>query len=180
MEVHHAVLVRRVVRALEVFDATGTPLSALQTSWAEAPAPLPCVVLDWPREELYRRIDARVLAMLDGGWSEEARRLLALPRPLSPEAGQALGYRDLFAHLAGGPSWSETATAIQTRTRQFAKRQLTWFRALPAAVWVSASEPHLAARVREAWEKDSAAELRTPENGEEIASAVNPRNGRVL
>jgi tRNA dimethylallyltransferase len=172
--------VRRVVRALEVFDATGVPLSTLQTSWAEAPAPLPCVVLDWPREELYRRIDARVLAMLGGGWLEEVGRLLALPRPLSGEARQALGYPEVFAHLAGGPSWAETVTAIQTRTRQFAKRQRTWFRALPTAAWVPASEPRLQARVREAWAKVSASEVHTSKNHEEIASAVNPRNGRVL
>lgn len=142
--------VRRVVRALEVFDATGTPLSALQTNWDEAPAHLPTVVLDWPREELYRRIDARVLAMLENGWPDEAKRLLALPRPLSKEARQALGYPELFAHLAGEIGWPDTVTAIQTRTRQFAKRQLTWFRALPAAVWVPAGDG-LARRVREAW-----------------------------
>lgn len=148
--------VRRVVRALEVFDATGTPLSALQTNWDAATVRLPCVVLDWPREELYRRIDARVGAMLAGGWLDEARRLLALPRPLSPEARQALGYGELFAHLSAGTPWEETVTTIQMRTRQFAKRQLTWFRALSAAVWVSATEPRLAARVREAWAEVSA------------------------
>lgn len=148
--------VRRVVRALEVFDATGTPLSALQTNWDETPTHLPTVVLDWPREELYRRIDARVLAMLERGWPDEAKRLLALPRPLSKEARQALGYRELFAHLSGEANWSHTVTTIQTRTRQFAKRQLTWFRALPGAVWVPATSEALAERVREAWAKVSA------------------------
>lgn len=148
--------VRRVVRALEVFDTTGTPLSALQTNWDETPAHLPTVVLDWPREELYRRIDARVLAMMENGWLDEAKRLQALPRPLSKEARQALGYKELFAHLAGEASWSDTVTTIRTRTRQFAKRQLTWFRALPGAVWVSATSVALPARVREAWAEDSA------------------------
>lgn len=146
--------VRRVVRALEVFDATGTRLSDLQTSWERPPAPLPCVVLDWPREELYRRIDARVLVMLAGGWLEEAKSLLALPKPPSAEARQALGYRDLFAYLSGQGNWTDTVAAIQTRTRQFAKRQLTWFRALPAAEWVPASGENLAGRVRQAWAKD--------------------------
>jgi len=173
--------VRRVVRALEVFDATGTPLSALQTSWAKAPAKLPCVVLDWPRDELYDRINGRVLAMLAEGWMEEARALLALPRPLSPEARQALGYGDLFAHLSAGLPWADAVASIRTRTRQFAKRQLTWFRALPAAVWVSATEPRLAGRVREAWEKDSAgAGVLRSENAGEKGEAVIPRNGRVL
>jgi len=145
---------RRVVRALEVFDATGTRLSELQTSWELPPAPIPCVVLDWPREELYRRIDARVLAMLDGGWLDEARALLGLPKPLSAEARQALGYRDLFDFLAYGGNWPDTVATIQTRTRQFAKRQLTWFRALPGAAWVPATGANLAGRVREAWAKD--------------------------
>jgi tRNA dimethylallyltransferase len=148
--------VRRVVRALEVFDATGTPLSELQTSWDTAPARLPTVVLDWPRDELYRRIDARVLAMLECGWLEEARRLQVLPRPLSPEARQALGYKELFAHLSDGVPWADVVTTIQTRTRQFAKRQLTWFRALPNAAWVQASAPLLPERVSEAWAKVSA------------------------
>ena len=93
--------------------------------------------------------------MLDAGWPDEAKRLLALPRPLSKEAGQALGYKDLFAHLAGNATWADTVATIQTRTRQFAKRQLTWFRPLPAATWVPPGAG-LAARVREAWAKDSA------------------------
>jgi tRNA dimethylallyltransferase len=129
--------VRRVVRALEVHSLTGRPLSAFQTTWdspafgnAAPPAPIRCVVLDLPRDELYARIDRRVVAMLDVGWLDECRRLLALPRPLSKEAKQALGYRELFSHLAGESDWPTTVATIQTRTRQFAKRQLTWFRGL--------------------------------------------------
>jgi tRNA dimethylallyltransferase len=121
--------VRRVVRALEVHRLTGTPISQLQQTW-DLPTTLPFVVLDLPRDELYSRIDRRVLAMLDAGWLDECRRLLALPRPLSKEAKQALGYRDLFAHLQGESDWPTTVATIQTRTRQFAKRQLTWFRGL--------------------------------------------------
>jgi tRNA dimethylallyltransferase len=121
--------VRRVVRALEVFRLTGTPISQLQQTW-DAPTTRPFVVLDLPRDELYARIDRRVLAMLAAGWPDECRRLLALPRPLSKEAAQALGYRELFAHLAGEADWDATAAVIQMRTRQFAKRQLTWFRGL--------------------------------------------------
>jgi tRNA dimethylallyltransferase len=129
--------VRRVVRALEVHALTGQPLSAFQTTWdspafgkAAPPAPVRCVALDLPRDELYARIDRRVLAMLDAGWLDECRRLLALPRPLSKEAKQALGYREFFAHLEGVCDWETTVATIQTRTRQFAKRQLTWFRGL--------------------------------------------------
>jgi tRNA dimethylallyltransferase len=140
--------VRRVVRALEVFEQTGRPISALQQTW-DAPAPLPCAVLEWPREELYRRIDARVDAMLAAGWVDEVRRL---PRPLSKEASQALGYRELLAHLTGdGPSWDETVATIKTRTRQFAKRQLTWFRHLPGCAPVPADGNRVVEATEAAW-----------------------------
>ena len=156
--------VRRVVRALEVWDLTGRPISAFQQTWdtpafadtrrGQAPplVSIPCVVLEWPREELYRRIDARVGAMLDAGWLAEVRRLRELPRPLSKEAAQALGYRELLAFLDGtGPGWDEAVALIRTRTRQFAKRQLTWFRHLPGCRPCPADAPGVADRVLALW-----------------------------
>jgi tRNA dimethylallyltransferase len=153
--------VRRVVRALEVFELTGKPISEWQTTWDTAafagdapgakPAAIPAVRLELPREELYRRIDARVLAMLDAGWLEEVKRLRALPKPLSREAGKALGYPELFNHLDGRATWEETVTLIQTHTRQFAKRQTTWFRHLPQCVPVPADSPAAAEQVLRAW-----------------------------
>lgn len=143
--------VRRVVRAIEVWELTGRPISAFQQTWDDPPAALPCVYLDWPRDELYRRIDARVLAMLDAGWLDEVRRLRELPKPPSPEATQAIGYRELAAFLDGsGPAWAEVVALIQTATRQFAKRQLTWFRGLPACVPCPAG-PGAADRVVGLW-----------------------------
>ncbi len=150
--------VRRVVRALEVHALTGRPISAWQETWdspafaatpAAAPAAraIPAVRLDLPREVLYDRINRRVSAMLDAGWLDEVRRLRTLPKPLSREASQALGYRELLAHLDGtGLPWDETVDLIRTRTRQFAKRQLTWFRHLPACVPCPADAPDLAGR----------------------------------
>jgi tRNA dimethylallyltransferase len=125
--------VRRVVRALEVFEGTGRPISELQQTWDSPPADglqIPCVYLDWPREELYRRIDARVTAMLESGWVAEVGRLRRLPRPLSKEASAALGYRELLSHPEGVAVSEQVADTIRLRTRQFAKRQLTWFRNL--------------------------------------------------
>jgi tRNA dimethylallyltransferase len=125
---------RRVVRALEVWQLTGRPISAWQTQWAGGPGPFPgdrVLCLDVPRPELYARIDARVRQMIAAGWVEEARALRRLPRPLSREAAQALGYKEVFEHLDGRASLEETVGRIQTRTRQFAKRQLSWFRHLP-------------------------------------------------
>jgi len=137
--------VRRVVRALEVYDLTGKPLSSFQQTWdspsfanaTPTTASIPCIILEWPREELYARIDRRVRAMFDAGWLEEARRLRA--QPLSREAGQALGYRELFALLASEtPELEATIALVRMRTRQFAKRQLTWFRSLKFCTKVAA------------------------------------------
>lgn len=124
---------RRVIRALEVFELTGRPISDWQRQWAEPPsvAAQPRVWwLDWPREVLHGRINVRVHRMIAAGWIDETRDLLALPRPLSQEAVQAVGYAELFEYLQGRVDLTATVGRIQTRTRQFAKRQVTWFRHL--------------------------------------------------
>ncbi len=125
---------RRIVRALEVWELTGRPISAWQSQWthdAESGPADRILYLDLPREQLYARIDARVPAMMAAGLVDEVRALRQLPRPLSREAAQALGYKEAFAHLDGRATLEETTALIQTRSRQFAKRQLTWFRHLP-------------------------------------------------
>jgi len=159
--------VRRVVRALEVYELTGKPISAWQQTWdtpafaespAAAPPPvaIPAVVLELPREVLYDRINRRVDTMLAAGWLEEVRRLRDLPRPLSREARQALGYRELLAHLDGtGPAWPETVELIRTHTRQFAKRQLTWFRHLPTLAPVVAEAPDAVGLVLKGWKLET-------------------------
>lgn len=130
--------VRRVVRALEVYELTGTPLSAWQTQWPTSSArtlsedsPPAVLWLDLPRAELYERIDRRVEEMFAAGLVEEVRRLRSQTRPLSREAAQALGYKEVFAYLDGQASLAETVHEVQTRSRNFAKRQITWFRHLP-------------------------------------------------
>jgi tRNA dimethylallyltransferase len=122
--------IRRVVRALEVFELTGRPISAWQTQWRGTPA-VEAVCLDLSRAELYRRIDERVLQMMRDGLLDEVRRLRELTPPLSREARQALGYKELLDHLEGRCSIDEAVREVQARTRNFAKRQLTWFRQLP-------------------------------------------------
>ena len=155
--------VRRVVRALEVHALTGKPISEWQTNWdtpsftdaEQSAAPpartIPAVKLELPREVLYDRINRRVTLMLEAGWLNEVRRLRELPRPLSREARQALGYRELLEYLDAGGDWDETVNLIRTHTRQFAKRQLTWFRHLPACAPVPADAPDAADRVLKAW-----------------------------
>lgn len=147
--------IRRVVRALEVWELTGRPISGWQQQWnvgdlgptadtASGPdvdlrdwrLPRVCC-LDRPREELYTRIDQRVLDMLAAGWLDEVRRLNSLPRPLSREAGMAVGYRELSDFLDRVRPWDETVQLIQQRSRNYAKRQLTWFRHLPEIRFLS-------------------------------------------
>jgi tRNA dimethylallyltransferase len=123
---------RRIVRALEVHRATGCPLSELQRQHALPPQDRPQNVL-WlsaPRRWLYERINRRVERMFADGLLDEVRYLLADPHALSPTARQALGYKEVIEHLEQGLPLPETVALIQTRTRQFAKRQHTWFRHL--------------------------------------------------
>jgi tRNA dimethylallyltransferase len=135
--------VRRVVRALEVWHLTGQPISTWQQqNWWEGESPRfppgACLVLDVPRAELYSRINERVERMFAEGWVDEVQRLRELPRTLSREASRALGYREIAEYLDGRRSLAETIAEVQLRTRQFAKRQLTWFRGLPGCEWGNA------------------------------------------
>jgi len=132
---------RRVIRALEVFEKTGTPISQLQKQFDIGRDAEDCrvFVLDWPREELNRRIDLRVEQMFDEGLVEEVRGLLNGPKPLSKTAAQAVGYRELIDHIQGKHDLAETIELVKTHTRQLAKRQLTWFRSLSECRVVSVS-----------------------------------------
>ncbi len=122
---------RRVVRALEVAAATGKPLSDWQTSHdTPAPAGVSVFALERPRAALCERIDRRVVEMFDGGLVDEVRRLSSGPRPGGAVAAQGVGYKEVLDLLAGRASESETVAQVQLRTRQFAKRQGTWFRGL--------------------------------------------------
>jgi tRNA dimethylallyltransferase len=122
---------RRVVRALEVAASTGRPLSAWQTEHATpAPRGVAVFALERPRAELCARIDRRVVQMFDEGLVDEVRRLSAGSRPWSDVAAQGVGYKEVLDLLAGRASEAESIARVQLRTRQFAKRQATWFRGL--------------------------------------------------
>jgi tRNA dimethylallyltransferase len=129
-----------VVRALEVLALTGRPLSAwhAEHGFAGGELALRVVGLHGPRAALYARLDARCEAMLAGGLLAEIRALLA--RGYGPElpALRSIGYRQMGAHLRGELDLAAALAAMQRATRQFAKRQLTWFRADPTVEWVAA------------------------------------------
>lgn len=123
---------RRLIRALEVFRKTGLPITHWQRQFERAHPAEACrvFVLDWPREVLYDRINRRVEEMFAQGLVDEVRGLLAAGRPLSRTARQAVGYREVIAHLEGQHGLEETVQLVQQHTRQLAKRQGTWFRSL--------------------------------------------------
>jgi tRNA dimethylallyltransferase len=148
---------RRIVRGLEVFRLTGQRLSHLQTQFDEGrpAAAVKVFVLSWPRDELHRRIDARVEQMFAAGLIDEVRGLVARYGALSRTARQAVGYREVLELVEGagfrvqgsGDSGPESGLRgqppppasdsigncldrVKARTRQFARRQETWFRAL--------------------------------------------------
>jgi tRNA dimethylallyltransferase len=134
---------RRTIRAIEVHRLTGTPISDLQQQWDQNRVRPDCrlVGLDWPADATRRRINARVLAMIDMGLVEEARQLFENNR-LGPTAGTALGYKQLVDHFQGRLSLPDAIEQIKIRTRNFAKAQRTWLRRLrptPGSIWLHAA-----------------------------------------
>jgi tRNA dimethylallyltransferase len=123
---------RRMIRALEVFRATGEPLSHQQLQFDDGRSAEECrvFVLRRERTELHRRIEGRVEAMIDVGLVAEVEGLIAGGKQLGRTARQAVGYQEALAYLAGESSRDQMVERIQVRTRRFAKRQGTWFRSL--------------------------------------------------
>lgn len=124
---------RRTIRALEVFRLTGTPISDHQSQWDSGTNPLAnrllLVTLQWPTEAINARINARVKAMVQAGLVEETQRLLDAGT-LGPQAAQALGTKQILAHLQSGFPLDNAIERIKIETRRFAKNQRTWLRRL--------------------------------------------------
>jgi len=116
---------RRLVRAIEVSLLAAAPFSSLRADWSgeRVQGAASGIALERNRQDLYERIDARVRRMFDGGVIDEVRNADA-----GPTAAQAIGYAEIKALLRGEMSMEECVTAIQQRTRRYAKRQLTWLR----------------------------------------------------
>jgi len=127
---------RRIVRALEVYEVTGEPLSQFWHRTNGRALEITIIGLNRDRRELYERINRRVERMIrDDGVLEEAKQVLALS--LSPTARQVHGLRFLEAYLNGECSLNETIAQWQQQVRNYAKRQLTWFRAEPRIRWIT-------------------------------------------
>ncbi len=147
----HPYDLRRVVRALEVFEKTGRPISQWQEQFARGLPAEQCrvFVLDWPAGQLRARIDSRVEGMFRAGLVEEVRRLLARDRPPARTARQALGYREVIEYLEGSRPLGETIRLVKLRTWRFARRQRTWFRSLSECRFVRLEDPFAPEQIAE-------------------------------
>ncbi len=129
---------RRVIRAVEVLRLTGKPFSSQRAAWQPSePTHVQGHFFVFTREteDLHQRISRRVDEMFLRGLVEETRGLMRHGLAQNKFALQAIGYRQVVEHLQGERSLAETIELVKIRTRQFAKRQLTWFRAQPDTTW---------------------------------------------
>ena len=131
---------KRIIRALEVYRETGETITAHNEKTRQLPPRYRPVWLGLDfsdRQELYRRIDLRVEAMLRQGLMEEIQSLLASGIPAKCTAMQAIGYKEFVTALDGGCTIEEAAAQVQQSSRRYAKRQLTWFRRNPEMHWLT-------------------------------------------
>lgn len=140
---------RRILRALEVYLATGETITAhnLRTQ-AVTPryAAVQLGLCTEPRAILYGRIDRRVDQMLDQGLAQEVRQLQQEGR-LAGTAAQAIGYKEMLDYLAGRVPLEQAAELIRQKSRNYAKRQLTWFRRKQEIRWITYNRPEMAGAI---------------------------------
>lgn len=131
---------RRVIRALEVFESTGKPISVQNNDWNTASTEdYQVIALNWPRQILYERINLRVDRMIQAGLIDEVKRILC-DVPRESQSMQAIGYREIIAMLMGECTREEAIALIKRNTRRYAKRQLTWLRRDQSIQWIQRDE----------------------------------------
>ena len=138
----HANDTYRIVRALEIFETSGRPISDTQEQHRFEPQRLQTVKigLHMDREALYQRIDQRVDIMLDQGLLAEVKGLLEKAYSPDLKSMKSLGYRHMALFLKNELDWEEAVRTLKRDTRRYAKRQMTWFKADPEIVWVGPGE----------------------------------------
>ncbi|MGB8523572.1 MAG: tRNA (adenosine(37)-N6)-dimethylallyltransferase MiaA [Candidatus Acidiferrales bacterium] len=129
---------QKVIRAIEMRILAGKPVAEIHRAGRSVLEgyDVQKIGLLPPRAALYARIDARAIAMLRDGWLDEVRKLSSTGIPAHSKPFQFIGYTELLAHLAGRLTMEAALEKIQQATRQFAKRQLTWFRKEPSVEWL--------------------------------------------
>lgn len=138
-EIIHENNVKRVIRALEFYEKTGTPISAHneEERKKESPYAFCYFVLNDDRAKLYDKINRRIDRMLEAGLAEEVKALKAKGYHRKMVSMQGLGYKEILAWLDGDISYEEAVYILKRDTRHFAKRQLTWFRRERDVIWVN-------------------------------------------
>ena len=133
---------KRVIHTLALIESVSkTTREIKEDSTKEGPKfPFKLFAIDWPREELYRRIDLRVDNMVEQGIIDEAKWLFSQNLPESCTAMQAIGYKELFPYIKGEKDLSECVDLLKQHTRNYAKRQLTWFRHMDDVNWIDGTK----------------------------------------
>ncbi|MFA5794532.1 MAG: tRNA (adenosine(37)-N6)-dimethylallyltransferase MiaA [Candidatus Brocadiia bacterium] len=148
---------KRIIRALEVFRLTGQPISKLQTHFKSQTLryPVRIIGLERDRDELYQRINDRVNRMFEQGLVKEVKSLLRKYKKLSPQAAQAVGYKEVIAHIKDGIPLTEAIDTVKKNSRHFARRQISWFHKFPEVKWIDVKETDkvdkIAKLVQEEW-----------------------------
>jgi tRNA dimethylallyltransferase len=144
---------QRIERALEVFLTHGKPMSELEKK-RSSPAGFKFLWagLTLERKELYARIDARVEKQLTEGWVDEVKNLMKTGFRSEWPGYKTIGYREVYRHLSGELGYSEMVQLIKQKTRNYAKRQLTWFCHQTPARWFDASDPGVERKIEKYWE----------------------------
>jgi tRNA dimethylallyltransferase len=139
---------KRIIRALEVYELTGKPISGFQTQWNHRSSH-PWIVLGLRRnkQEDSKRINARVKKMIDAGLVDEVKKLLAEDKPLSKQASCAIGYAEIIDYLNGKTSLDEAIELIKQNTRRFAKHQRTWFKTFRNVNWLDLAADEMAEQI---------------------------------
>jgi len=128
---------KRIIRALEVYELTGKPISKLQGSRFKVLGSSKIIGLNLPREKLYERIDARVDSMFKKGLVDEVKELLSKGYSNGLNSMQALGYKEVIDYLENKYSYDEMVALLKQKTRNFARRQMTWFRRFDKVEWIA-------------------------------------------
>ena len=130
---------KRVIRAIEIYRQTGKTMTYFnELSQKEGPQyPFSLFAISWDRSELYSRMDMRVDQMLHAGLLEEVIKLKKLGLDARQTSMQAIGYKELFEYLDGHLDYNEAVSLIKQKTRNYGKRQLTWFRNMGDVTWIN-------------------------------------------
>jgi tRNA dimethylallyltransferase len=132
--------VKRVMRAIEIFHLTGTTMAEYQKRAKQSPYQLCLIGLTMEREKLYEGINHRVEIMLAQGLVDEVKRLLNMGFSRKLVSMQAIGYKEMIEYIEGRLSYEEAVELLKKNSRNFAKRQLTWFRSMPDLHWFDVTD----------------------------------------